>query len=982
MLKKSDLERFNKKLFSKEIGRNKRSKVFSDFGGLQRIEGGLRTSLNDGLNRDPVLINERSIMYGANEIPQKPAKSLFAFVWERVSDKTILILSACAVLSLGLGLAFPEEFYDPDCDCTVIDSSGWIEGVAILAAVIIIVVVGALQDYDKDKKFRLLGQQDVRVVKVVRGGQTIELESPLVVVGDVVLLENGKQVPADGYLISSEGQLLVDESSMTGESEPAEKGHQDPLMLAGTTIVSGSCRMIVGCTGASTIWGGMMLAMVQSEAQETPLQQVLSKLVVTIGKVGLVFGVVTFEVLLIYWAIDTYVLIQEEAWSFAFLRGLVDALVIGITLLVVGIPEGLPLAVLLALAYSVKKMMHDKVLVRHLESCETIGGATSICSDKTGTLTQNIMSVRQVCLGGVESDLEHFSRWSDVHERFRQALVVGISVNSTALHQQREDGSMKGVGLPTELALLELVNQWAGQNSYQNARRDFQSRMLRQIPFSSETKCMVTIVRGEFDVPRMYVKGAPDVLLPRCTRSLNVHGAEVALSNEESEHLKKVVSVMGAEEGLRSILLAFRDLDEKSVKHATDEVEDLVVVGVVGMEDPLREEVPDAVARCQRAGITVRMVTGDFLGTAVKIAERCGIKTADGICLTGEEFRKMPDEEIDRLLPKLEVLARSQPTDKLRLVQRLRATNQIVAVTGDGTNDAPALREADVGLAMGVAGTDVAKEASDIVIMDDNFRSIVSAVKWGRHVYRSVRKFLQFQLTVNVVALVLVFVGAVSRYGAPLRAVQLLWINLIMDTLAALALATEPPTDALLDEKPHGHHEPIINNFMWRNIVGHSALQLALLIPLMFFGHLIPWTTGYAASKSRLAYTIIFNVFVWCQLFNEINARSVDLQRNVFQGLLKSWIFVGVWMGCCVIQVLIVMFGGTAFKITPLSWDQWLFCIGAGVLSLPFGALIRAIPVPKDPFTLACFRNRSGVVDIESEPLLGTLNDDEHPYYN
>ena len=370
------------------------------------------------------------------------------------------------------------------------------------------------------------------------------------------------------------------------------------------------------------------------------------------------------------------------------------------------------------------------------------------------------------------------------------------------------------------------------------------------------------------------------------------------------------------------------------------------------------------------------------MGTAVKIAEQCGIKTANGTAMSGPEFRSLSDEEIDRVIPQLQVLARCMPSDKLRLVQRLRALNQIVAVTGDGTNDAPALKEADVGLAMGLAGTDVAKEASDIIITDDNFSSIVQAVKWGRNVFKSVRKFLQFQLTVNLVATALVFIGAVTNYGTPLRAVQLLWINLIMDTLAALALATEPPTETLLNNPPRGREEPIINNVMWRNIAGHVLYQLAVSLALVYAGDLIPWTTGRVVRQSRAHYTIVFNAFVWCQLFNEINARSVDDDhQGVFKGVLQSYIFVIVVLASVALQVIIVQFGGDAFKVVPLSWDQWLFCVGIGSLELVVGFILRSgcIPVPETPFAVLfrqkCFgkRNEARVQHEESRPLLAEV---------
>ncbi len=590
-----------------------------------------------------------------------------------------------------------------------------------------------------------------------------------------------------------------------------------------------------------------------------------------------------------------------------------------------------------------------------------MGGATNICSDKTGTLTQNKMTAVKGWIGG-----ESFGAvpWGDglrLDAEFWESFRVGIALNATAARQRGDEGA-KVVGNPTEMALLDMVDAVDGATDYYvKLRKTWARRVVLQVPFCSETKRMTTIVEHG-DVLRFFVKGAPDLLIAECDSVLMADNKLRDLPKDGRQELLGVVKSL-TDEGFRALFLGYYDMPASSFRNGSGKgagakdrfgkidlssvKQSIVAMGIVGMEDPVRPEVPAAVGRCIQAGITVRMVTGDYPGTAVKIAEQCGIKTAKGTVMTGAQFREMSDEELDRAIPQLQVLARAQPNDKLRLVQRLRALNQIVAVTGDGTNDAAALKEADVGLAMGIMGTDVAKEASDIIVMDDNFRSIVSAVKWGRNVYESVRKFLGFQLTVNFAALVLVFVGAVSQYGAPLRAVQLLWINLIMDTLAALALATEPPTDLLLDQTPHGQEERMISNIMWKHIIGQAAYQLLALFLITYMGDLIPFASGHVVAKSRVHYTLVFNAFVWCQLFNELNARSIDDHQNVFRNIHRSIVFIAVMLLSIALQVCIVQFGSNAFKVAPLTWDQWLLCVGVGAASLPVGFVLRLIPVPK-----------------------------------
>jgi len=415
-----------------------------------------------------------------------------------------------------------------------------------------------------------------------------------------------------------------------------------------------------------------------------------------------------------------------------------------------------------------------------------------------------------------------------------------------------------------------------------------------------------------------------------------------------------------AKKGLRTLCLAFRDFSESQEWGQSEDgnafEEDLVCLAIVGIEDPLREEVPHSVELCQHAGITVRMVTGDNILTASKIARDCYILTDKGQAIEGPDFAKLTDDEVDDLLPDLQVLARSSPADKYRLVTRLIANGEVVAVTGDGTNDAPALNAADVGLAMGIAGTEVAKQAADIIIMDDNFASIVKSVMWGRCVYDNIRKFLQFQLTVNVVALVVAFIGAVTDYGTPLTAVQLLWVNLIMDTMAALALGTEKPTLDLLNRKPYGRSGKLITWIMWRNIIGQAVFQIAILFAILYAvdgnGHhlMFPGVNSgkelQDQEKPSVHYTMVFNTFVFLQVFNEINARKVNQEMNVFNGILSNPVYCAVILVTALVQALIVEFGGNAIHTVHLNWIQWFYCIGIAYMTLPYGFFLRLIHVP------------------------------------
>uniref|UniRef100_A0A8C8HTR1 Calcium-transporting ATPase n=1 Tax=Oncorhynchus tshawytscha TaxID=74940 RepID=A0A8C8HTR1_ONCTS len=696
--------------------------------------------------------------------------------------------------------------------------------------------------------------------------------------------------------------------------------------------------------------------------EKSVLQGKLTKLAVQIGKAGLFMSGLTVIILITLFMVDTF-WIQGLPWiadcTPIYIQFCVKFFIIGVTVLVVAVPEGLPLAVTISLAYSVKKMMKDNNLVRHLDACETMGNATAICSDKTGTLTMNRMTVVQAYLGDrhyrvvPESDL--------IPGKVLDLLITGIGVNcaytSKIMSPEKEGGLPRQVGNKTECALLGFVLEL--RRDYMTIRNEIpEEKLFKVYTFNSVRKSMSTVLKNADGSYRMFSKGASEILLKKCCKIMTASGEAKVFKPRDRDYVVKNVIEPMASEGLRTICLAYRDFPpvdgEPDWENETDILTGLTCLCVVGIEDPVRPEVPDAIKRCQRAGITVRMVTGDNIDTARAIASKCGIVHPgdDFLCIDGKEFNRrirnqlgeIEQERIDKIWPKLRVLARSSPTDKHTLVKGIMDSTvleprQVVAVTGDGTNDGPALKKADVGFAMGIAGTDVAKEASDIILTDDNFSSIVKAVMWGRNVYDSISKFLQFQLTVNVVAVIVAFTGACITQDSPLKAVQMLWVNLIMDTFASLALATEPPTESLLLRKPYGRNKPLISRTMMKNILGHAVYQLTVIFTLLFTGEQI-----FDIDSGRYAplhappsehYTIVFNTFVMMQLFNEINARKIHGERNVFDGIFKNMIFCSIVFGTFVIQIVIVQFGGKPFSCVGLSIDQWLWCVFLG-----FGCLL------------------------------------------
>ncbi|BAT75681.1 hypothetical protein LR48_Vigan01g196800 [Vigna angularis] len=896
-------------------------------GGVNGIAEKLSTSTTTGLSGDSESRRRRQELFGVNKFTESEVRSFWVFVFEAVQDMTLMILGACAFVSLIVGIlteGWPQGAHD---------------GLGIVASILLVVFVTATSDYRQSLQFKDLDKEKKKIsIQVTRNGYRQKMSIYSLLPGDIVHLAIGDQVPADGLFVSG-FSVLIDESSLTGESEPVMVTSQNPFLLSGTKVQDGSCTMLVTTVGMRTQWGKLMATLSEGGDDETPLQVKLNGVATIIGKIGLFFAVVTFAVLVkglmgrklkegrFWW------------WSADDAMEMLEFFAIAVTIVVVAVPEGLPLAVTLSLAFAMKKMMNDKALVRHLAACETMGSATTICSDKTGTLTTNRMTVVKTCICmKVKEVSNNSSLSSELPGPALKMLLQSIFSNTGGEVVVNKKGKREILGTPTESALLQFGLSLGGDF---HAERQT-CKIVKVEPFNSEKKRMGVVLEIPGGALRAHCKGASEIILAACDKVINSEGVVVSIDEESGNYLTSTINQF-AGEALRTLCLAYIELENGFSDQDPIPATGYTCIGVVGIKDPVRPGVKESVDVCRSAGIMVRMVTGDNINTAKAIARECGILTDDGIAIEGPDFREKTQEELFDLIPKIQVMARSSPLDKHTLVKHLRTTfGEVVAVTGDGTNDAPALHEADIGLAMGIAGTEVAKESADVIILDDNFSTIVTVAKWGRSVYINIQKFVQFQLTVNVVALLVNFTSACMTGSAPLTAVQLLWVNMIMDTLGALALATEPPTDDLMKRAPVGRRGDFINNVMWRNILGQSLYQFVVIWFLQTVGKWVFFIRGPNAEV--VLNTLIFNTFVFCQVFNEVNSREME-EIDVFKGIWDNHVFIGV-LGCTVFfQIVIVEYLGTFANTTPLSLVQWIFCLGVGYGSMPLAVRLKQIPV-------------------------------------
>ncbi|SCV70468.1 BQ2448_1862 [Microbotryum intermedium] len=1008
-------------------------------GGTPALLAGLKTDPKQGLSESTGKFEDRKRIWGENRVPQKKSKSFLALCWAAYTDKVLIVLSVAAVISLALGIyqsvgAPPKTYKSTRCpNNTCVEASvEWVEGVAITIAIFIVVMVGSVNDWQKERQFQKLNaQKEERNVKCIRNGAEQLMSVYDVLVGDILFVEPGEILPCDGVFLSGHN-VRCDESGATGESDAvrkapyeeldgSEKGKTDCFLISGSKVLEGVGSYVVTSVGQNSFHGKIMMSL-QGETEDTPLQLKLNRLAELIAKLGSAAGLILFASLMIRFFVNLAKIPNRTADEKA--QNFIQVLIISVTVVVVAVPEGLPLAVTLALAFATRRMTKAALLVRVLGACETMANATVICTDKTGTLTQNKMSVVAGSIGvhlkfvdrldenaarnnanddrdpeeivGAATDadkasitpsatrtgrLDFQTDMSEINKHLSPALKTllndSVVINSTAFEGTDEHGAEGGfVGSKTETALMSFAQNQSWPH-YKAVRES--ANIVQMIPFSSERKAMGVVVKLADGRYRLFLKGASEVLTKLAQRHVVVteNGADsssdietVDFTEETRGNINRTI-IFYACQSLRTIALCSRDFASwppanAAIDPASGEVEydaiarDLTLVAVTAIEDPLREGVSKAVATCQKAGVQVKMCTGDNVLTARSIASQCGIFSKGGIIMEGPVFRKLTVQQRHEIVPRLQVLARSSPEDKKILVDHLKSMGEVVGVTGDGTNDGPALKSANVGFSMGIAGTEVAKEASDIILMDDNFASIVSAIMWGRCVNDSVKKFLQFQLSVNVTAVIITYITAVSsnEEESVLTAVQLLWVNLIMDTFAALALATDPADPEALDRKPDRKMAPLISAQMWLMIMGQALYQILVALVLHFAGHNIfgfhSSDSGERIDQDNELKTLIFNSFVFCQIFNMLNARRLDRTLNIFRGIHKNMYFLVIFLIMVGGQALIVNFGGAAFQVVRIGARDWGISIILGLISLPVAVLIRLLPPgPWERFLIA-----------------------------
>ena len=993
--------------------------VYKALGGIKGLECGLRTDICAGLSLDETVISgaitfedaisqgsksrdtgylvasqgplasvesstqfgDRKRVFKDNRIPARKPLTIWRLFWNAYNDRILILLTVAAVVSLALGI---YEALGETSKPGQPQSVDWVEGLAILVAVIIVVLVTGVNDFRRQTQFVKLNlKKEDRQVKAIRSGKSGLVSIYDITVGDVLHIESGDSIPADGILIDGHG-ILCDESSATGESNAIRKtrgaeawshilhgtatSKLDPFIISGSKVLEGVGSYLVTSVGVNSSYGKIMMSL-QTKAEDTPLQIKLAKMANWIGYIGSSAAGLLFFILLI-----RFLAALSGNTASPAMKGsqFLDILIVAITIIVVAVPEGLPVAVTLALSFATKKMLNENNLVRHLRACETMGNATTICSDKTGTLTQNKMTVVAGSFGttldfakeanlrnGEEKVMTFGSAFAKLSPAVKELLMQSIAINSTAF-EGGEDGKNVFIGSKTETALLLLAKELLGMEFVTEERAGVE--VMQLFPFNSDRKCMGVVIRLRSGGYRLLVKGAAEIMLGKASKEL----VEFSQNTLEEDYIsinsrdRASTSITNyAEQSLRTIALLYRDFQQwppidcctldgdQNKANFEDIFQDMTYLGVMGIQDPLRDGVAHAVKQCQDAGITVRMVTGDNITTAEAIAIQCGIKTSTGLVMEGPKFRQLPEVEMDAILPHLQILARSSPSDKQLLISRLKHLGDIVAVTGDGTNDAPALKAADIGFSMGISGTEVAKEASSIILMDDNFSSIVKAIMWGRSVNDAVAKFLQFQITVNITAVVLAFVSAIASPSSHsvLSAVQLLWVNLIMDTFAALALATDAPTEKILNRKPSPRSAPLITTNMWKMISGQALYQLIITFTLYFAGASI---LGYDVVNNPELQTeldtMVFNTFVWMQIFNELNSRRLDNKFNIFEDVYKNYLFMGINAIMIAGQILIVFVGGAAFQIKAINGMQWGVCLLCAAPCIGWAVVLRCVP--------------------------------------
>lgn len=878
----------------------------------------METKHYSGLNDSAVEDSRKK--YGENILTPPSRTPLWKLFLEKFRDPIIRILLVAAALSLVISIMHNE----------------YAETIGIFFAILLATGVGFWFEMDANKKFELLNQvNDDVLIKVIRNGNIHEVPRKDVVVGDIIVLETGEEVPADGELMEAIS-LQVNESTLTGEpvidktTDPAqfdaEATYPSNKILRGTTIVNGHCISKVEKVGDATEFGKVAEKSTEINSDKTPLSKQLEGLAKFISIVGFIVAGVTFAGLLAKGIISGSIN-GENLFTLETAGRILQYFMVAVTLIVVSVPEGLPMSVTLSLALSMRKMLKTNNLVRKMHACETMGATTVICTDKTGTLTQNQMQVYETNFYALPDQKIGKNDVSIL-------LSEGISVNSTAYLEYGEEEKIKSIGNPTEAALLLWLH--SRQVNYMEYRENI--KVLDQLTFSTERKYMATVVCSSLgNKPILYMKGAPEIILSKCSQVLTDTGFQSAAAFRPAVE-SQLLSYQS--QAMRTLGFAYKILDSDNY----DEIEaiaaeGLTFLGIAAISDPVRPDVPAAVAKCLHAGINVKIVTGDTPVTAREIGRQIGIwknTDTDEQIITGVDFENLTDEEAAKRVLKLKIMCRARPTDKQRLVELLKQLGAVVAVTGDGTNDAPALNHADVGLSMG-SGTSVAKEASDITLLDDSFNSIATAVMWGRSLYHNIQRFILFQLTINLSALLIVLIGSMVGQELPLTVTQMLWVNMIIDTFAAAALASLPPNPKVMEEKPRKSTDFIISPKMRNYILGIGITFTVLLLGMIYY-----FTTS-AAGITRYELSVFFTTFVMLQFWNLFNAKAFLSGGSAFKDLKNSTGFLIVMFVIPFGQYLIVEFGGEVFRTVPLHWKDWAIILGSTSLVLWVGEILRLL---------------------------------------
>lgn len=871
-----------------------------------------------GLNDIEVAESRR--LNGINVLTPPVKETLWKRFLSKFREPLIVILLIAGALSILISF---YEYYGLHHGMQV-----FFEPIGIFVAILLATGLGFIFEVKAEREFAILNKvNDDEPVQVVRNGHICQIARKDVVVGDVVLINTGDEIPADGVLLEAVA-LSIDESTLTGEpichktTDPelfdSEATFASNRVLRGTKVMEGHGVMCVDAVGDKTENGKVFVAAQIDDSVQTPLNEQLSKL-------GSLISVIAYAIaaIVVVCRITMYFINTDFEWL-SFITHLLQTAMIAVALVVVSVPEGLPMAVTLSLAYSMRRMLKTNNLVRKLHACETMGATTAICTDKTGTLTQNRMQVAETNFYGNPSE---------------DILYEGIAVNSTA-QLDLSGATPQVLGNPTEGALL----LWLQKQGVDYAELKSRTTRLEELPFSTERKYMATVVQSANGQRVLYLKGAPEIVFALCKHTPGVTREQID------------ARLLGYQnQAMRTLGLAYQVLNDNDATIDNERVvaDNMTFLGIVAISDPVRIDVPNAIKEVLNAGIKVKIVTGDTPGTAKEIGRQIGlwndsVDSARNI-ITGPEFDKLTDEELIERAPDLKIIARARPMDKKRLVEALQGLNEVVAVTGDGTNDAPALKSAHVGLSMG-DGTSVAKEASDITIIDNSFASIGRAVMWGRSLYQNIQRFILFQMTVNVVACLTVLFGSMLGMQSPLTVTQMLWVNLIMDTFAAVALASLPPSLSVMNDKPRSRNAFIINHSMWKQIVGIGGLMFIVLFGLLFYFEHTDLTslteigrTTFGENNGLSAYelSLFFTIFVFMQFWNMFNTRAFATGRSAFnfngcRGFLTltTIILVG--------QVLIVEFGGQFFNVVPLKLIDWIIVIASTSIVLWLGELVRA----------------------------------------